>query len=244
LAKLAVPGRSTAGEDDEGTHMKLYYHPASTTSRTVMLFAAESGIPLDMKVVDLFTGEHYKPEFETINPNHLVPVLEDGDFRLTESSAILKYLAEKAGSPLYPKDLQARARVNERMDWINTQLCRDFAYGFVYPQIFSFHKRRSDEAHDATLQWGKERAQGWLKVLNDDILGAGHAYLCGEAMTIADHFAAPFVALGELTGSDFSAYPNVQRWLARMKSLKHWSPVFEAISGYGATLKGQPMLAV
>ncbi|MGZ8260935.1 MAG: glutathione S-transferase family protein [Caldimonas sp.] len=178
--------------------MRLYYHPASTTSRTVMLFAAESGIPLDMKVVDLFTGEHTKPEFETINPNHLVPVLEDGDFRLTESSAILKYLADKAGSPLYPKDLQARARVNERMDWINTQLCRDFAYGFVYPQIFSFHKRRSDEAQDATLQWGKERAQGWLKVLNDDILGAGNAFLCGEAMTIADHFAAPFVALGEL----------------------------------------------
>ena len=38
--------------------MKLYYHPASTTSRPVMLFAAENGIPLDMQVVDLFTGEH------------------------------------------------------------------------------------------------------------------------------------------------------------------------------------------
>jgi glutathione S-transferase len=224
--------------------MKLYYHPASTTSRTVMLFAAESGIPIDMQVIDLFTGEHYKPPFEAINPNHLVPVLEDGDFRLTESSAILKYLADKAGSPMYPKDLQARARVNERMDWINTQLCRDLAYGLVYPQIFPLHKRRSDEAHEATLQWGKERAQGWLKVLNDDILGSANAFLCGATITIADFFAAPFVALGELTGSDFSAYPNVQRWLGRMKALKHWDPVFETITGYGATLKGQPMQTV
>lgn len=92
-----------------------------------MLFANESGIKVDFQVVDLFTGEHYKPPFEAVNPNHLVPVLEDGDFRLTESSAILKYLAEKTGSPAYPKDLQQRARVNERMDWINTQLCRDLA---------------------------------------------------------------------------------------------------------------------
>lgn len=130
--------------------MKLYYHPASTTSRPLMLFAAESGLPIEMQVIDLFTGEHYKPAFEDINPNHLVPVLQDDAFRLTESSAILKYLAEKTGSPLYPKDLQARARVNERMDWINTQLCRDFAYGFIYPQIFPFHKRRSDEAQNAS----------------------------------------------------------------------------------------------
>ncbi len=223
--------------------MKLYYHPASTTSRPILMFAAESGVALDMQVVDLFTGEHYQPTYEAINPNHLVPTLQDGDFRLTESSAILKYLAEKSGSPLYPTDPQKRARVNERMDWVNTQLGRDFCYGFVYPQIFSFHKRRSDEAHDATLQWGKERAQGWLKVLNDHILGA-NAYLCGDTITIADYFCAEFVHVGELTGSDFAAYPNVKAWLGRMKALKNWKPIHETIEGYGATLKGQPMLTV
>ena len=84
---------------------------------------------------------------------------------LTESSAILKYLADKTGSPAYPKDLQKRARVNERMDWINTQLCRDLVYGLVYPQIFRHHKRRSDEAQTATLERAKERAQTWLTVL-------------------------------------------------------------------------------
>ena len=221
--------------------MKLYYHPASTTSRPIMLFAAENDIAIDMQVVDLFTGEHYKPPFEAINPNHLVPVLEDGDLRLTESSAILKYLAEKSGSPLYPKDLRQRARVNERMDWFNTQLCRDLAYGFIYPQIFPHHKRRSDEAHAATLQWGKERAQGWLKVLDERVLGAGNAYVCGDAITIADYFGAAFVALSELTGSDLSAFPNVKRWLGRMKALKSWKKVNEAIDGFGASLKGSAL---
>jgi len=224
--------------------MKLYYHPGSTTSRTVMLFAAENKVPLEMQVVDLFTGEQYKPPFEAINPNHLVPVLDDGDFRLTESSAILKYLADKTGSPQYPKDLQARARVNERMDWINTQLCRDLAYGTVYPQIFGFHKRRSDEAQAAQLQWGCERAQGWLKVMDQHILGAANPYLCGQDLTIADHFAAPFVALAELIGSDLSAYPNVRAWLGRMKALKSWSAINQVIDGYAATLDRGAMTAV
>lgn len=224
--------------------MKLYHHPASTTSRPLMLFAAENRVPLEMQVVDLFSGEHCQPPFEAINPNRLVPVLEDGDFRLTESSAILKYLADKVESPLYPKDLQRRARVNERMDWINTQLCRDFAYGLVYPQIFPFHKRRSQEAQAATLHWGKERAQGWLKVLDAHLLGAGNEFLCGDAITIADYYAAPFVALGELTGGSYAAYPNVQRWLARMKALPNWKSVNAAIDGYAATLDRSQMECV
>ena len=83
--------------------MKLYYHPVSTTSRPVMLLAADEGIALDYEVVDLFTGAHLQPQYSGINPSQQVPVLEDGDFRLTESSAILKYLAEKAGSAAYPR---------------------------------------------------------------------------------------------------------------------------------------------
>jgi glutathione S-transferase len=224
--------------------MKLYYHPISTTCRPIMLFAAEQGIPLDMQVVDLFTGEHTKAPYGAINPNHLVPVLEDGDFRLTESSAIMKYLADKTDSPLYPKDLQQRARVNERMDWINTQLGREFCYGVVYPQIFPHHKRRSEEAHAATLQWGKERAQGWLKVLDEDILGPGNNYLCGDSLTIADYFGAAFLTLGEVVGCDFAAYPNVLRWLQRMKALKSWKQVNATLEGAAAANKGASFVTV
>jgi len=224
--------------------MKVYCHPASTTSRPVMLFVLENGIKADFQVVDLFTGEHYKPPYTEINPNRLVPVLEDGNFRLTESSAILKYLADQIDSPAYPKDLQKRARVNERMHWINTQICRDFAYGFVYPQIFPMHKRQSDEAQQATLAWGKERAQGWLKILDEHILGTKNAYLCGDQITIADYFGVSFVALAEVLRSDMSAYPNVEKWVGRMKGLKSWKQVYETIDGYAASLKDAPLQAV
>ena len=95
--------------------MKLYMHPVSITSRPVRLLIAEKGLAVDEEVVDLFTGAHHQEPFISINPNRLVPVLEDGDFRLTESSAILKYLAELHNLPEYPKDLKRRARVNEIM---------------------------------------------------------------------------------------------------------------------------------
>ena len=184
--------------------MKLYYHPASTASRPVLLFAAESGIELELKLVDIFKGEHRQPAYMALNPNALVPMLEDGDFRLTESSAILKYLADKIDSPLYPKGLQQRARVNERMDWFNTQLSRDYCFGLVFAQLLPHHKRRSDEAQAGTVQWGQERSKVWLQVLNDHILGPGRNYVCGDAITIADHFGAGLLTLGEVIGCDFA----------------------------------------
>ena len=182
--------------------MKLHFHPASTTSRPLMMFAAEQGLALDMQIVDLFTGEHLGEAYATVNPNCLVPTLQDGAFRLTESSAILKYLADKVGSPLYPTNLQARARVNERMDWINTQLCRDLAYGTVYPQIFPHHRRPSDDVQRATVAWDRERARQWMQVLDRSLLGPDKAYLCGDQVTIADFYGAAFVHLAEVIGAD------------------------------------------
>ena len=224
--------------------MKLYYHPASTTSRIVQLFALDQGVNLDYKVVDLFTGEHLKPEFAKINPNCLVPVLEEGDFRLTECSAILKYLADKAGSPAYPKDLQARARVHEMMDWFNSNLCKDLAYGLVYPQAFPHHKRPSDAVQSGTLDWGKQKTQAWLKILDESLIGPGKAYLCGNKITLADYMGAEMIALGSLVRCSYAAYPNVERWLRSMKALKSWPKVHEVIDGFAASLKDKSFVAI
>lgn len=224
--------------------MKVYYHPASTTSRIVMLFAAEEAPEVEFQVVDLFTGEHMKPPYSAMNPSCLVPMLEDGDFRLTESSSILKYLADKKGSASYPKDLRERARVNEMMDWVNTNLYRDFAYGLVYPQAFPTHKRRSDEAQASTLAWAKEKSQGWLKILDQSLLGPKKPYLCGDRITIADYLGAEMIGLGELIRCNYSPYPNVERWLGRMKGLKSWPKVHEVFYGFAGSLKDTPFVAI
>lgn len=212
--------------------MKLYYHPVSTTSRPVVLFATESDIALDYQLVDLFTGEQYQPEYAAINPSRQVPVLEDGDFRLTESSAILKYLADKTGSAAYPSDLRKRARVNERMDWLNTGFSRDFSYGFLYPQIFPFMRRSDDNVQAGTVAWGKDKALIWLKVLDEGLIGPRSAFLCGDDITLADYLGAMMVLGGEVIDCRFDAYPNISRWLRNMKVLKSWAKVNEAFYKY------------
>jgi glutathione S-transferase len=224
--------------------MKLYYHPASTTSRIVMLCAAEEQVNLEYQVVDLFTGEHMKPPYSDKNPSCLVPMIEDGDFRLTECSTIIKYLAGQAGSASWPKDARARAKVSEMMDWFNTNLYRDFAYGLVYPQAFPTHKRRSEEAQAATLEWGKEKSQSWLKVLDQHLIGPKRSYLVGDSITVADYLGAEMIGLGDLIRCNLSAYPNVERWMRNMKALKSWAKVNEVFYGFAASVKDTPFVAI
>ena len=225
--------------------MKLYMHPLSTASRPVSLFLADNNIEVEEKVVDLMTGEHLKPPYSVINPNCLVPMLEDGDFKLTESSAILKYLAEKIDSPAYPKDLRQRATVNEMLDWFNTNFHRNWGYGLIYPQIFPNHKRRTDEAQTATIEWGKQHSQRWMAVLNDYWIGPQHQFLCGDRITIVDYFGAVLTTVGELIRCDYSAYPNVQRWCNNVrKQSAAWATVNNQFYGLCEAVKGQSFRAI
>jgi glutathione S-transferase len=226
--------------------MKLYMHPVSTGARPVRLMLAEHGIPCEEVFVDLMAGAHHQPPYSEINPNKLIPMLEEDDgWRLTESSAILKYLADKHSlHAVYPTALRERARVNEAMDWINTQFYRDFGYGLVYPQLFPHHKRRSDEAHEACIEWGAKGAQRWLGVLESHWLGQGKKYLCGDQITLADYLGSGIVSIGGLIGCDFSAYPNIQAWMGRMRQLKSWPAVNAAFEGAVAGNAGKEFVRV
>jgi len=219
--------------------MKLYMHPVSNASRPVLLFIAENKIDVEEKVIDLLTGEHLKDPYASLNPNRLVPMLEDGDFRLTESSAILKYLASKFDLPSYPKELKKRARVDEMMDWFNTQFYRDYGYGLTYPQLYPHHKRPSDEIQAGTINWGKEKTEGWFKILNDYWIGPKKQYLCGDTITVADYFGSCLATVGEVIRCNFSAYPNVERWLNNMRKLESWNRVNEAHYGFANAVKDQ-----
>ena len=211
--------------------MKLYYHPVSTTSRPVLLLAADEGIALDHEVVDLFTGVHLQPAFTSVNSSQQVPVLEDGDFRLTESSAILKYLAEKTGSATYPSDLQRRARINETMDWFNTGLYRDLGYGLVYPQVLPNYKREDAAVQQANLTWSREKSRRWLGILDKDIIG-DNTYLCGNELSIADYLGIGMLSAGEVAHLDYAQWPNLTRWIATMKARPSWGQVNEGFYTY------------
>lgn len=224
--------------------MKLYCNPVSTTSRIIMMFAAEEGIELDYQLVDLMTGEHQKPDYKAINPNGLVPTLDDDGFLLTESGAILRYLADKTGSAAYPKDLRARARVDEAVEWFYSNFYKDHGYGLVYSQLFPHHQRPDAAVHAGTVAWGKEKAQHWLGILENDLLGPGKKFLCGDKLSLADYVGAELVTLGELVHCTYQDYPNVRRWIANMKGLQHWPEVHVAFEGFAASLREKQFLAI
>ena len=224
--------------------MKLHMHPVSTTSRPIRLLIAERKLPVEEVTVDLFTSEHVQPPFAELNPNKLVPVLDDDGFVLTESQAILQYLADRFElEDLYPRDLKKRAVINERLDWFNTNFFREYGYGFCYPQLYPHHKRQTDEAQSKTLEWGRERARAMLTVLDQHWIG-NDDFVAGETMTIADFSGACMVTVGEVLRADFGDYPNVARWIGKMKALPHWDSINEAHHGFTDAMKEQEFVSL
>jgi glutathione S-transferase len=205
--------------------MKLYYHPASTACRPIMLWAADEGVVLDMHFIDLFKGDHKKPFYLAVNPCGQVPTLVDGDFRLSEGSAILKYLAEKTGSPAYPGELTQRARVNEVMDWFNTGFYRDLGYGFVYAQALPQMIYPDAAVQSATLERARTNVRKWLGVLDHHLLGPSNKYLCGDAITLADYLGVCYMTVGEVVHVNYDAWPNITRWMGTMKAGANWAKV-------------------
>ncbi len=248
-----APDVSFCEDESDGTYdpasdvqtsvMKLHYFPSSTSSRPVLLFCAEAKIPFEPCIVDLRRGAQFEEPFASLNPNHLVPVLEDGDFVLSESSAILKYLADKYASPAYPRDAKQRARVNERMDWISANFMREWTYSLIYPQIFPHYRRTPDLAQSSLLSWGKAKAERWLEVLDRHLLGSS-SFLCGSEMTIADYFAAEVLWSGSIIGASFARYANVERWMGSMQALPSWPKVNEAVDALAAGLRGKDFVTI
>ena len=222
--------------------MIFYTWTGSPVCRPIQMFIADHKMKVKQRFVDLLTGEQSLPAYTSINPNAAVPVLDDGSFRLTESSAILKYLADVARSPAYPKALRARAQVNAVMDWANTGLYRTFGYGFCYPQVLESLKWPDPNTQSQVLAAGQSGSKRLLGVMNDHLLGGRWPWLCGDRITIADYFASGILSLGELTGCQFAEWPRVQRWYKRMQDLPNWQSSNAALYDWVNAVKGPDYL--
>lgn len=97
--------------------MKLYHTSGSPPSRSVLMTFRNLQLNVDVNVLDLMGGEHLTDNYVELNPLHQVPFLVDGDFKLSESRAIMAYLvnSQKQESSFYPNDSKARALVDQRL---------------------------------------------------------------------------------------------------------------------------------
>lgn len=189
--------------------MDFYYLPGSAPCRAVQMTAEAVGVELNLKYVNLMEGDHLKPEFIKINPQHSVPTLVDNGFVLWESRAIMAYLADKYGKDdsLYPKDPAKRALVNQRLYFDSGILGQRFA-DYYYPQIIG--KGSPDEEKFKRVQ----EAVNFLNIFLD-----GKTYAAGNDITIADLSLLATISSYDAAGFELEKYPNVQKWFNNIKKV-------------------------
>src|SRR5262245_20883104 len=95
--------------------MKLYGFPPSPNTWKVRAVAAHLGIPLELALVDLTKPR--TPDYLALNPTGRAPTLVDGDFILSESNAIIQYLAGRPASTLWPDDARTRVDIMRWQCW-------------------------------------------------------------------------------------------------------------------------------
>jgi len=194
--------------------MKLYQFPLSPNCQKVIALAYEVGVSLETAAVDLFKGESRAPELLAKNPNGKLPILEDGDFVLWESNAMLGYIAAKVDrTDLAPTTPRERADVDRWLAWHNAHFGP--AIGKVAFQRIVKKLGGLGAPDEAIVTQGSEeftRAAGAL----EQSLGSKE-FLCGR-LTIADFALATYAALTESCGLDFQPYPRAKAWRDRMSA--------------------------
>jgi glutathione S-transferase len=199
--------------------MKLYMNALSPNVRRVRLTAAVLGVPLEEKTLDLAKGEHRSSEYLALNPNGAIPTLVDGDFVLTESRAIMQYLAsQKPEAGLLPRDEAAHADVTRWQFWdashFSPQLGTITFEKIIKPMLGMGEPdaRRVDEALD--------NFRRFAAVLNKRL--DGKPYVVGTALTVADLTLASSLMYAKQVDLPLSEFPSIAAWFARITELDGW----------------------
>ena len=201
--------------------MILHGFPVSGNTHKVRLLLAALGVAYEERTVDIPSGAHKRADFLAVNPRGQVPGLVDGDVTLHDAQAILVYLArtyDRAGRwcPDAPAEL---ARV---VGWLS------FAANELHHGV---HRAR---VHfllgvPVPLEEVQSSAHASLRLLDAHL--ASRAYLELGRPTIADLACYPPVALAPEGKVSLDAYPNVQRWAARIRAM----PSYVAMPGLEAS---------
>ncbi len=199
--------------------MRLHYSPFSSNARRAVMTALHLKADVDLVNVDLAKGEQRKPQFLALNPNGKVPVLEDGDYVLTESHAIMAYLADKTpGQTLYPPDLRARGDVNRWMFW-NAHHWAPAVAVFNFQRVVKKMIGQGDPDPHEIARGERELAQ-FAGVLDAHL--AKREWIIGDHFTLADlAIATPLMATVP-AGVPVTQYENLQAWFARVQQLEAW----------------------
>lgn len=196
--------------------MKLYY--AETLSpRKACAVAKLLGSPVDYVEIDFVLGDHRTPEFAALNPNKKVPVLVDGDTVMTEANAIMCYLADKAGSDLWPKD-ERQIEIIRWLGWDADHFTR-YTAPLYFEYVIKPHYNMGPPDAEVVAKSLKS-FRTFAKVLDDHL--QGRDYVVGDSLTVADFAIAVTLAWAEESQIPLGDFPEIKRWNEGLHRLDAW----------------------
>ncbi|WP_439887678.1 glutathione S-transferase family protein [Pseudomonas sp. MBLB4123] len=195
--------------------IKLFRHPLSGHAHRVELMLSLLGLPTEAVFVDLAKGAHKHPEFLAMNPFGQVPVIDDNGTLLSDSNAILVYLAKQYDSSgrWLPDEPVAAARVQR---WLSVA-AGALASGPARARLITVFAAPYDA--EATIA----SSHALLGVIDQEL--AGSPFLAGSAPTIADVAGYSYIAHAPEGNVSLAGYPNVRAWLARIEALPGFVPM-------------------
>lgn len=200
--------------------MKLHVFPPSPNARQVMIAANHLGSDVEICMVDLFEQQQKTPEFLALNPNGLMPVLEDGDFALSESTAIMQYLAsmEQPKRVLWPSEAKAQADVSRWLCWRLAHFgpaCGTFTFQNMVKQM-----QGGGDPDPAEIAKGEEALAKYGAVLDNHLKGRN--FIVGDDMTLADIAIGSWLTYHAEAKMPISSFGEILRWRDSLEELDSW----------------------
>ncbi|KQS67482.1 glutathione S-transferase [Methylobacterium sp. Leaf361] len=203
--------------------MKLYHHPLSGHAHRARLFLSLLGVAHEAVEVDLKAAAHKRPEFLALNPFGQVPVLDDDGTVISDSNAILVYVARKLGrTDWLPADAEGEAAVQR---WLSVA-AGELAYGPAAARLVTvFGAKFNPEEVIGRAHTLLGRLEAHLD---------GRDWLVGERPTIADVALYSYLARAPEGNVDLSGYAKVNAYLRRIEALPGFLPFVQTPAGLSA----------
>jgi glutathione S-transferase len=206
-----MPAAAPAGSGRAAAMLKIWGRASSSNVQKVLWCCSELGIAFERVDLGGPFGGNRDPDYLKLNPNGLVPTIQDGDLVLWESNTICRYLANTYhGEQLYPRAPRERALVERWMDW---QLST--AGPPMGQLLFGLIRTRPEQRDPAAIEAARRRAlEAWTIV--DDAL-AGRPYLAGDGLTLAEIVLGTLVYRWHAFPIERPPLPNLRAWYERMR---------------------------
>ena len=191
--------------------VKLYGSPFSSPSNKVRYVANYLGIQAEFHHINLGAGEQHTLVYLKINPFAKVPAIDDNGFYLAESNAIIRYLANKENSTLNPTDVQARALVDEWIDYATQHI--SIPLSKIMFNTY-FYKMTKTDIDTRSLEDG-------IKFINKNLPNVEtqltkNKYIAGNTITLADFVLLASLDVCELCNIDLNVYRHIHAWRTQL----------------------------